>query len=531
MSRSLYARLHRRFGRRLPGAERTRILREGKERVARGLAEIPESRALEGKKVAVVGGGFAGLAAGWTASMLGAEVTVYEAQDHVGGRVKSSVDALARGRVIEEGAELVGIIHHAWLHFADRFGLGMSVITPEDDYAALGLAMPLVLNGQPVSESDLERIYDGMTDAFNRMTADAKQVDPSAPWTARNAAEWDRLTLEQWLDGVGVDPLVADAIRVQTENNNTVPLAKQSYLSQLAQVAAGGFADDGSALFWTEAENFRCESGNQQLAFALADEITRRGGRVRLNEPVDAVVVRDRGGMAVSGDGVVAYFDYVVLALPQAEYGRASIWPKLPPEAAVQVGPAVKYLSVVDGRFWITRGLAPSGMSDRFGESWEGTDNQMTVPGQETELSVFAGGTSAQEALDAYNAGGDVAGWYGPRIEQLFPGYLASRPRGTFVPWPDRPFIRSGYSCPAPGQVTTAVRFYAEVWQGRVAFAGEHTSPGFFGYMEGALESGILAALRLAVAAGTLDVSRLAGLRRPEAEAAPEPAGAAASRS
>jgi monoamine oxidase len=59
-----------------------------------------------------------------------------------------------------------------------------------------------------------------------------------------------------------------------------------------------------------------------------------------------------------------------------------------------------------------------------------------------------------------------------------------------------------GYSCPAPGEVTTTQKSYAELIAGRIAVAGEHTSPAWFGYMEGALQSGLVAAVRIALAAG-----------------------------
>lgn len=55
-----------------------------------------------------------------------------------------------------------------------------------------------------------------------------------------------------------------------------------------------------------------------------------------------------------------------------------------------------------------------------------------------------------------------------------------------------------GYSCPSPGQVTGAQKSYITPYNNCLAVAGEHTSPAWFGFMEGALESGLAAALRLA---------------------------------
>jgi monoamine oxidase len=45
--------------------------------------------------------------------------------------------------------------------------------------------------------------------------------------------------------------------------------------------------------------------------------------------------------------------------------------------------------------------------------------------------------------------------------------------------------------------VTTAGPLLDSLYAGRLAFAGEHTVMAMFGYMEGALESGFLAAMRI----------------------------------
>ena len=56
---------------------------------------------------------------------------------------------------------------------------------------------------------------------------------------------------------------------------------------------------------------------------------------------------------------------------------------------------------------------------------------------------------------------------------------------------------RAGYSFPAPGEVTT-VGPLLHKGLGRLHFAGEHTCYAFFGYMEGALQSGVSLARKLA---------------------------------
>jgi monoamine oxidase len=191
------------------------------------------------------------------------------------------------------------------------------------------------------------------------------------------------------------------------------------------------------------------------------------------------------------------------------------------PFAAIQSGPAIKYLAPLASRFWLTAsegvgptsvsGLAPSGMSDALGMTWEGTDNQAVLqvsPGSsQFDLTVFVGGPLAQAALNAAGGPNFPDNYFQQGVAALYPGFQVTSP-GTFCCAPVNGYTMAGYSCPGVKQVTAtdqgvASQYnYAIPYNNLVYLAGEHTSPAWFGFMEGALESGLLAALRIGVAAG-----------------------------
>src|SRR5215831_19144599 len=75
-------------------------------------------------RVAVVGGGLGGLMAARRLGQFGFDVTVFEARNQVGGRVLSN-PIFSRGRITEEGAELIGSFHTTWLALAREYGLAM----------------------------------------------------------------------------------------------------------------------------------------------------------------------------------------------------------------------------------------------------------------------------------------------------------------------------------------------------------------------------------------------------------------------
>src|SRR5690348_2640337 len=83
-------------------------------------------------RVAVVGAGFAGLAAAETFRLAGVETVVLEALDRVGGRVWS--DRLPSGAVFERGGEFLTRGYETMERYAGELGLelrGMGIHYPE----------------------------------------------------------------------------------------------------------------------------------------------------------------------------------------------------------------------------------------------------------------------------------------------------------------------------------------------------------------------------------------------------------------
>ena len=115
--------------------------------------QLPECREkLKGiGRVAVVGGGLAGLMAARRLVQSGVKVTVYEARKEVGGRVLSNTD-FSDGRITEEGAELIGSFHTKWLELAREFGLAMISRMDPDHYERAGLDVQLILQQAVVKD-------------------------------------------------------------------------------------------------------------------------------------------------------------------------------------------------------------------------------------------------------------------------------------------------------------------------------------------------------------------------------------------
>lgn len=503
-------------------------------------------------RVAVVGGGFAGLMAARRLVQHGVKVTVFEARKEVGGRVLSNPN-FSEGRITEEGAELIGSFHTKWLELAREFGLAMISRMDPDLYERECLDVKLALQDKPLSMPEFKALSNAMDERVLKPLADvAKSIeDPSRPWKQTSLKyrnkDWPTTTIDNMSvqDALPkfcqiserkknpTDERLWKMLEFKLVNDEVAPLDEMNFLGLLCKVRAGQgerCVENESPLtdgYWQELEIFRCADGCQTLATKIAEKIqTKKYG------PEPATVRRltavthinlFKGGVtlgvkATKPDGkfvddkpplLIPGFSYVVLAIPP------SVWPRVKITAdgkdadpAKEIGQmrmndAVKYFSDVKERFWIKeksdpnrdRGSAPYGGSLRIGQVWEGTDNQTRIGKQGIVLSVFAGPVSATRRAPTRDD-------FDKELRRLYRGYAGNlTTRQLFSDWPNVPFIKTGYWTPYPGEIFRVGEKLTNPYHDRLFFAGEHTQMDFFGYMEGALRSGERAAATLMLSA------------------------------
>lgn len=436
-------------------------------------------------RVAVIGAGFAGLTAAWYLRHSGLAVTVFEASDRIGGRVLTDHNFVP-GKVVEAGAELIGSNHPMWIDLAAAFGLRLVRVSKEKDYESAGLAVRMRLGDYDLTDQDKELLDRELLTVFDSIGREAAPIDPVSPWLSTNAQAYDQESVSHALDRHcgAASSLTRTVLEFGLGNDNCAPVSTQSYLGLLALVSAGRVGNDTEGLrgYWEKTEIYRCHGGNQQLAYELARPLTD----VRFGAPVQQITVAETG-IGISWGGAAPAeeaFDYAVLTAPPTS------WPAVEPSAdwrpqdrTMSHGPAVKYLSAFDRTFWADSGLAPSAVWDQLGSVWEGTDRQDSLSGG-FDLSVYSGGQYVLGVAD-----------YPNRLAAIYPGYAPRAAR--LVDWPNTPYIWTGYSVPSVGQVCSVGHWLSIPHAGRIVFAGEQAQIGYFGYMEGALQSGARAALSI----------------------------------
>ncbi len=488
MSRSLYGIWKRRQLPRVDALTRRELL---KRTAAAAAGLLLSSRFANGatpgagRRVVIVGGGFAGLTAAFELSSAGYDVTVVEARKRVGGRVLSFGDVVV-GKNVEGGGELIGSNHPTWVAYADRFALEFLPIEEAEDVES-----PVVLQGRRLTREESDALYEEMDGAFSQMNSDAAAIDSDEPWKSPDAAALDGKATAAWIAALDVSPLCKAGITAQLSHDNGTATEHQSYLGNLAQVKGGGVEK-----YWTDSEVYRCKGGNQQLAAALAkaigDDRVRRGVAVTRIEQADASV------RVTLADGSVLEADDVVLAVPPSTWSKIVVMPALPAALAPQMGVNVKFLAAMKKRFWEESKLAADGLTDGvIGWTWDATHQQ---PGDDGAcLTAFSGGPGAIEARRWSRE--QRVERYLYELERLYPDVRRWFVSSRFMDWPSEEWTLAGYSFPGPGQVTTVGPLLRQS-HGRIHFAGEHVCYAFVGYMEGALQSGVAVAKRIATRDG-----------------------------
>jgi monoamine oxidase len=439
--------------------------------------------------VVVLGAGLAGLAAARDVARAGAEVTVMEARDRVGGRVDAAT--LPDGRVVQLGGEVVGARHTAYIELADELGLKL-----EPSYVAdpgemsWGLEEGVFVGDEPpwmteAERQDLARVEG----AFARLAAG---VDPGDPWSHAEARRLDALSLDAWLREQDALPAVRRRHVLASLSLSCDAPERSSLLADLRKYATlpgDGFYDLAA---W---EGLRCAEGAAAMPRAMAAEL---GDRVRLGAEVVRVDVRGPRGVSVTlAGGEVVNAEAVVCALPAGPLRRVEIRglsdARLASLHAQRQALAAKVVVAYDEPFWQRGGQ--NGLAEAewlFGSTWPQASGILSLLVPPERLAAFLAAPPAARRQAVVDG---LVALYGE--EARTPQVMLERD------WGVDPFTLGYIASWAPGDL------------GRIGpLHGRHEPPFYVagsdhwvaGYMEGAVRTGRDAAAALLGAGSPVEV-------------------------
>ncbi|MUL83998.1 FAD-dependent oxidoreductase [Mycobacterium sp. CBMA247] len=451
-------------------------------------------------RVVVVGAGVAGLTAAVDLAAAGAEVTVLEARDRVGGRMRGI--PLGEGVVTDGGAAYLGVRHTELLALIREHGL--DVVSTE-----MGGDSTFLVTDRRTTTAGRVPPLDAVAlgDLFDRLEGLVEQVRPDAPWLSPEAETLDRLPAARWLSEQVRHPDAQTFFPLFIGEMMAADPAAISVLHMAFYLRSGGGIRYLNA-FEGGAQQWRIDGGAHLLTQALAE---RLGERVHLDRPVcaidqesDDVVVQCLSD--VDGTRWEYRADRVVVAVPpllaqQIEFRPALRAPRATPDTGR--GCAVKVHLGYPSPIWRERGL--SGWSVSTDGPLLSTVDDSPPGGSAGVLTGFVTGAAASafsvlpERLqrDAVLA----------HTRRLFP-QLPAPEQCTVTDWLAEKYSRGCYAALfGPGDWLRLGPTLTEP-HGRVHWAGTETSLEFFGLMEGAIRSGRRAATELIHGAEPATVSR-----------------------
>ena len=450
-------------------------------------------------RIGIVGAGIAGLVAALTLQDAGVLCSVYEASGRIGGRMHSNHTFWAEGQTSEWCGEFINTDHLVIRRLAKRFGL-----TPVDVNAAdpPGSVCTNYFQHGYYTEAELTRDLDQIRPIVQEQ---AREVGAVALYNRYTPAGYyfDHLSAYDWIETYvpgGHSSRLGQYVDLAIASENGLDTVQ---LSSLNLIFTGRISGD---------ERFHILNGNQQLPAAIAAGLPQ--GTVRLGWRLTAIAAEPDGPVTLTFSTAAgeqsAQLDYVILALPFSvlrglDHSQAG-FDALKQTAIRELGYGTnsKLVLQFEDRYWNSRG--PWGIGDGFIQTdlpfqstWDSSRAELGPDGLLTNYTdAMEGASYRPPGPYTTSRGSRVTAYYAQQfldqLEVVWPGVSDHYTGLATLSYPTGdPNLLASYSTWKVGQYTQFAG-YEGVPQGRVYFAGEHTSYFFQQHMEGGAESGERAA-------------------------------------
>jgi len=460
---------------------------------AAAFAVMPTAKKFSsGPRIAIIGGGLAGLVCADRLESKGYRATVFEASTRLGGRCFTN-RTLVPGMAAENGGEFIDTGHKTMLAYANAFGLAReSVIRKSGDET-------YYFFGRTYTEAEVVAEFRAVAPRFR---ADAKRLSGAPSATTHTAAdiELDNIDLATYFasrcQGFPLVEAVLNEAYLAEYGLETLHQSALNFLLFMRLNRQSKFEP-----FGVSDERYHLLDGNDGIVHGLAEKLA---SPIQTGATLTKIERTMGGGFDLTFGGAPERFDAVVLALPftvlrTLDYAGLDLpADKVNAIETLGYGTNAKTMVAFDSRPWANLGRSGGAYSDlpNLQTAWETNRGNAVNSAIVTDYASGDRGT----ALSVANLQPQVAAWladYGSAI----PGVAAAAKvdGGGYVAhlehWPSNPLSRGSYTCYTPGQFTTVEGVSGRA-EGALKFAGEHADSFYSwqGYMEGACLSGIRAA-------------------------------------
>ncbi|HVX52448.1 MAG TPA: FAD-dependent oxidoreductase [Chitinophagaceae bacterium] len=462
-----------------------------------GAAGLYQACATGNKKtqpvVAIIGAGIAGLHAGYILKQAGINANIYESSGRIGGRVFSVTDFMAKGFWTEMGGEFIDTDHTEMLALVKHFNLPLL-----DRKAPSEQSLKEYSYYFNKTHYRLKDILDVLHPVSGQIIRDINSLSKDIRYNSHSPADaaLDSLTVMQYVEKLGISGWFKSFIYNGYTAEYGMDAGEQSALNFLTLIAPdekGEFTPYGSS-----DERYSVIGGNEKICTALA---AQQDGRIFTEHKLTSLGQNSLGRYKLGfntgvnkHEEVIA--DIVMLTLPFTLLREVDITVPLPGWKLNTIknlgyGSNSKIFVGMNERVWRKAGYAGYTFTDNgLMNGYDSTQMQNGNAGFGV-FTIAPGGKPGTDAGKDYNAMKEQSV---TQLDEIYPGAKASfTGRVQCWNWPGYAFAKGSYMSYKAGQYT-AMQGAQFKPVGNLYFAGEHCSIASQGFMNGAAETGRMAA-------------------------------------
>ena len=437
-------------------------------------------------KIAIIGGGIAGLTAAHYLNKSGFKPTIYEAAKRTGGRIMTATGLLAEGITTELGGEFIDSSHKDMLDLCKEFDLKLWDMEAPEEIKRNLIKHDFYFDNHRISEKTL---IEAIKPYLAKIKKDAALV---ATENYKNPAliALDKLSLEEYLQKIGITGWLYDLLRISYTAEMGLESDVQNCIAFLELFDTN--PANGFDIYGESDERYKVIGGNQQVVDALAKNLEEQ---IKREYQLESLTEKGMEYKLTFQNGKETLVDFVIMTIPFSVLRDVKMNVDMSPKKEkcikeLSYGTNSKLFLGMNKRIWREQGFSGYVLSNLMHNGWDSSQMQNSNEGT-GGYSIFLGGKMGKNLnnnqIEEYLSKLNVI--Y-PNIKDQFNGK-----KGTFN-WCNSPHAKGSYACMTVGQKTAFGGVESEPINS-ILFAGEHCSKNSQGYMNGGAETGRKAAEEL----------------------------------